>query len=274
MRRSPAPEPTASVERSLARDETVLITGASAGIGRELARLFAADGARLVLLARREERLRELAAELERQHGVSAHVAALDLADPATPERLLAWLDQESLSIDILVNNAGFGMRGPFVEGCSARQIDMLRVNVLALTRLTRLLLPSMIQRGRGGVLNVASTAAFQPGPLMAVYYATKAYVLSFSEALFAETRGTGVVVTCLCPGPTTTEFQEVAGMSGTKLVKLGAETAAAAARTGHRGLRRGRAVVISGSLNRLAAISTRVMPRSLVRRLVQALQS
>jgi len=258
----------------LAERETVLVTGASAGIGRELARLFAADGADLVLLARREPRLRELAGELTERHGVAAHVLAFDLADPAAAEHIEERLGRDGLSVDVLVNNAGLGARGPFEDGDAARQLEMLRVNVVALTRLTRLLLPGMLRRGRGGVLNVASTAAFQAGPLMAVYYATKAYVLSLTEALFEETRGSGVTVTCLCPGPTRTEFQALAGMEKTLLFRLGTESAAAAARTGHRGFRRGRAVVISGTLNRIVAFTTRLTPRPLLRRFVRAIQS
>ena len=164
--------------------ETVLVTGASSGIGLELARCFAADGCRLVLVSRKGNVLEELAAELRKAHKIQAQVFTADLAHPEAPTRLLAHLQSAGLKVDVLVNNAGFGAQGKFAELPLARQLDMLQVNITSLTHLTGLLLPGMIERRRGGILNVASTAAFQPGPGMAVYYATKAYVLSFSEAL------------------------------------------------------------------------------------------
>ena len=180
--------------------ETALITGASSGIGLDLARLFAKDGHDVVLVARSEGKLREIAAELERDFGMTAHVIVADLAKPDAPQTLVAQLP---VDVDVLVNNAGFGVLGPFVETDLAKELEMIQVNVVALTHLTKLLLPPMVARRRGRVLNVASTAAFQPGPLMAVYYATKAYVLSFSEAIADELRDSGVTVTALCPGPT-----------------------------------------------------------------------
>jgi hypothetical protein len=253
--------------------ETVLVTGASAGIGRELARCFARDGADLVLLARREGRLEALADELEGAHGVGAHVLPADLSEPDAPDAVAQRLDGAGLRPDVLVNNAGFGARGAFAELDAGRQRDMVEVNVSALTGLTRRLLPGMIEAGRGGVLNVASTAAFQPGPYMAVYYATKAYVLSFSEALSEEVAGTGVTVSCLAPGPVKTEFAERAGIEDTPLLKSGATMGPAeVARIGHEGFRAGEALVIPGALNRALAFLNRFLPRALVRKVVTLL--
>src|SRR3954447_6416423 len=219
--------------------ETALITGASSGIGLDLARLFAKDGCDVVLVARSEGKLRELAAELERDCGVTAHVIALDLARPNAAEALVQRLPAD---VDVLVNNAGFGVAGPFVETDLAKELEMIQVNIVALTQLTKLLLPKMVARRRGRVLNVASTAAFQPGPLMAVYYATKAYVLSFSEAIADELRDSGVTVTALCPGPTETGFAAVAGMDQTRLFTLMKPmTSAEVAKKGYEAMKRGR---------------------------------
>lgn len=194
---------------------TALITGASSGIGYELARLFARKGHGLVLVARNQETLRELAEKLEREHGIRAIVVSKDLSLPSTPEEIFRELAEKSISVDILVNNAGFGTRGMFSNADTDSQLKMIQVNTTALTHLTRLFLERMSRPRKGRILNVASTAAFQPGPLMAVYYATKAYVLSFSEALASELHGSGVTVTALCPGPTRTEFERRAGMEG-----------------------------------------------------------
>ncbi|MFQ5349016.1 MAG: SDR family NAD(P)-dependent oxidoreductase [Thermoanaerobaculia bacterium] len=253
--------------------ETVLVTGASSGIGEELARLFAADGSDLVLVARREDRLRRLAVELERDYGVTARVERVDLGEPEQLVDLCERLADQQVEVNVLVNNAGFGARGRVAELGLGRQLEMIRLNVEALTALTRFLLPGMLTRSSGGVLNVASTAAFQPGPFMAVYYATKAYVLSFSEALVEEVRGTGVAVTALAPGPTLTGFQKEADLEETLLFKLGPMTAAQVARAGHRGFRKERTLVVPGLRNRLLALSNRVSPRWLVRRVVRKLQ-
>jgi short-subunit dehydrogenase len=247
--------------------ETVLVTGASSGFGREFARLFAADGSALVLVARRRERLEELALELRARYGTSVRILPEDLADPEAPQRLFEALRDEP--VDVLVNNAGFGARGDLARLPLTRQEEMIEVNVAAVTRLARLFLPGMLARRRGGILNVASTAGFQPGPHMAVYYATKAYVLSFSEALSEEVRGTGLCVTCLAPGPAETGFAAEADMRGTLLFRLGAMSAARVARAGYRGFRAGRALVVPGVSNKLAAASLRISPRSLVTRLV-----
>lgn len=253
--------------------ETVLITGASAGLGVEFARLFAADGADLVLVARREDRLRALATELTGRHGIAAHVFALDLSEAGATTRLAERLRSDGIEIDVLVNNAGFGARGPFAEIDPERQVAMVRLNVGALTRLTRALLPAMLARGRGGILNTASMAAFQAGPYMAVYYATKAYVLSFTEALSEEVRGTGVHVSCFCPGPVATEFAEAAGMADSALFEKRAAPAGPTARIGYRGFRTNRTVVIPGLGNKFGIWLQRALPRAVIRCIVARMQ-
>jgi short-subunit dehydrogenase len=253
--------------------ETVLITGASSGIGGELAKLFAADGSSLVLVARREDRLQKLAQELRDEHGTDARVLPGDLAQGYTPDRLCEQLCAHGIAVDVLVNNAGFGARGAVADLPLERQVELIQVNVTALTHLTRLLLPGMLERHRGAILNLSSTAGFQPGPNMAVYYASKAYVLSFTEGLAEELSGTGVTATCLCPGPTATEFAAGAGMESSRLFRLGAMDQATVARAGYRGLRRGDVVVVPGARNRAMAASVRFAPRALVRKLVHALQ-
>jgi short-subunit dehydrogenase len=254
--------------------ETALITGASSGIGLEFARLFAADGTALVLVARGREKLEALAGDLGRRHGVSVRVLAEDLADPAAPDRILAELGRQGLLVDVLVNNAGFGARGTVAGLDLRRQLEMIQVNVTALTHLTRLLLPGMLERRRGGVLNVASTAAFQPGPNLAVYYATKAYVLSFSEALAEEVKGRQVTVCCLAPGPTVTNFAATAEMEATRLFRLGALGAPTVARAGYRAFRRGRVLVVPGWRNRLGVFGVRLLPRAVARRVAGYLQA
>jgi uncharacterized protein len=248
--------------------ETVLITGASSGIGRELARLFASDGADLVLIARSEGRLRELAGELAATYGTRAQVIPADLSRPASPGEIAEALAQRHIQVDVLVNNAGFGAHGPIAAVGAGRQLEMIEVNVAALTQLTALLLPGMLQRHRGAILNVASTAAFQPGPYEAVYCATKAYVLSFTEALAEEVRGSGVRVSCLAPGATDTGFAARAGTLGTRLFRRGVMDAGRVARAGHDGLRRGRILVIPGLRNRVLAFSVRLAPRTVATRI------
>ena len=250
-----------------------LVTGASAGIGRELARLFAERGHDLVLVARRRDELERLASELGARHGVAADVVACDLAQDGAAARVCEELDRRALDVVYLVNNAGFGLAGRFVETDGAVESSMLHVNVVALTELTKLLLPPMVAARRGGVLNVASTAAFQPGPLMAVYYASKAYVLSFTEALAEELRGTGVAATVLCPGPTRSGFQERAGVGDTMLVRAGLMDARPVAEAGYDALVRGRRVVVPGVKNKVLAQSVRVAPRVVVTRVVKRLQ-
>jgi uncharacterized protein len=269
-------QPASAAGGSLPRrpGETVLITGASSGIGRELAKLFAADGAELVLIARSEGKLQELAAELTADHAVQAQVVSADLSQPSAAGQVMAALAQRHIEVDVLVNNAGFGTRGPVAAIGAERQLDMIEVNVAALTRLTALLLPGMLERRCGAILNVASTAAFAPGPNQAVYCATKAYVLSFSEALAEEVRGSGVRVCCLAPGATDTGFAAQAGMGGTRLFRLSVMDAARVARAGHDGLRKGRTLVIPGLLNQAQAFSVRLSPRALVTKVSGYLQA
>jgi uncharacterized protein len=250
--------------------ETVLVTGASSGIGLELGRCFAADGCRLVLVARKGMALETLADELRKAHKIQAQVFTADLAHPDTPNRLLAHLKAAGLKVDVLVNNAGFGAQGLFAELPLGRQLDMIQVNVTALVHLTGLLLPGMIERRRGGVLNVASTAAFQPGPGMAMYYATKAFVLSFTEALAEELAGTGVTATAVCPGPTTTNFGQAAGGTFKPIARRVSMTAAAVARLGHRAFRSGHVVAITGVRNKIPTFAVRLAPRALVRKITK----
>ena len=252
--------------------ETVLITGASAGIGCELAKCFAADRSRLVLVARRSDRLEQLAAELRTRHGVEVCPLCADLSRPETPQAIFERLAADGLAVDVLVNNAGFGAAGAVADLPLRQQLEMIQVNVVALWELTRLFLPEMIRRGRGGVLNVGSTAAFQPGPYMAVYYATKAFVLSFSEALADELAGTGLAVTCLCPGPTLTEFAQVAHLEKSLLFRLAPMSGESVAGAGYREFRRRKPLVIPGLLNRLGAMAGRLAPRWVPRKVARRL--
>lgn len=245
---------------------TALITGASLGIGREIAQLFAQDGYHLALVARNSAKLAEFANELQGQFGISAKSFPLDLSAESAPQFLFDQLARESVPIDVLVNNAGYGKLGMFAEIPLQESLGQIQLNITALTSLTKLFLQPMIERKSGKILNVASTAGFQPGPLMAVYYATKAFVISFSEALANEVRGSGVTVTCLCPGATDTNFQKRAGTERTNLFRrmrpMNAETVA---RDGYRALMKGKPLVISGGRNWLLAESLRVSPRRLV---------
>lgn len=254
--------------------ETALVTGASGGIGEELARLLAAGGANLVLVARSHDKLAALARDLSAAHRVQARALACDLSAPDATDRIVAELRALGIAVDILVNNAGFATYGLFVETPADEEARLLQVNIVALTNLTKRLLPGMVERRHGRVLNVASTAGFQPGPLMAVYYASKAYVLSLSEALANETEGTGVSVTCLCPGPTKTGFQDRARMRESKLfTTLAVMNAADVARAGYDGMMAGRAIVIPGLSNKLAVQVLRVSPRAMATRVVRRLQ-
>jgi short-subunit dehydrogenase len=256
------------------RRKTALVTGASSGIGLDLARRFAAEGFDVALVARSEGKLKEVAAALEAEHKVRAHVVVADLAQPKAAEALMATLAARGLDVDVLVNNAGYALYGAFRETDLADELNMIQVNIVALTHLTKLVVPKMIARKEGRILNVASTAAFQPGPLMAVYYATKAYVLSFSEALANELAGSGVTVTALCPGPTKTGFQARAQMEESKLVR-GKEimTSAEVARIGYSGLMKGKTVVIPGVGNKMLAQAVRFLPRNTVTKMVRSAQ-
>jgi uncharacterized protein len=258
-------------EGSTARRPAALITGASSGIGAAIGRECAAHGYDVVLVARGKERLVALAAELETAHGIAARVIEADLAQPQAPDAIYQQVGLHGVAVDVLVNNAGFGTYGPFAETDLRTELEVLQVNMVALTHLTKLFLRDMLARGHGKVLNVASTAAFQPGPLMAVYYATKAYVLSFSEALANEVQGTGVTVTALCPGPTPTGFQRRARMEDTRLMHSPLVTdAATVARVGYRALMAGKTVAIPGWTNRALTFAVRLTPRRLVTRIVR----
>jgi short-subunit dehydrogenase len=248
------------------RTQTALITGASAGIGYELAKLFAKNRFNLVLVARNGPKLSQFADELQRHYGVSAKSMAVDLSWPQGPYSLFDDVQHSGTQIDILVNNAGYGKFGEFAKMPLEDDIGMIQLNMVTLTVLSKLFLGPMLERRSGKVLNLSSTAGFQPGPMMAVYYATKAYVISFSEAIANELKGSGVTITCLCPGATDTEFQKRAGMENTVLVKklkpMDAETVA---RAGYEGLMSGKTLVIPGVRNRLLAESVRFAPRKLV---------
>jgi short-subunit dehydrogenase len=254
--------------------QTALVTGASGGIGLELARLFAAGGYDLVLVARSAGRLEELAGEL-RTHGGAVRVLVKDLARPDSPEEVFRELETAGVGVDVLVNNAGFATFGPFAETDLGKELEELQLNVVTLTHLTKRFLPGMLARRRGGVLNVASTAGFQPGPLMAVYYASKAYVLSFSEALAEEVAGTGLAVTALCPGPTETGFQSRAGLEGSKLFSglLQVADAPSVARAGYEGFRAGKRIVTPGLLNKVVVQSLRISPRFLITKAAKKMQ-
>lgn len=245
-----------------------LVTGASAGLGAEFARQLSARGHRLVLAARRKDRLEALAAVLG-----NARAVEIDLGRPGSAAELVANVGAAGERIDLLVNNAGFGLHGRFDKADPKRLRQMIDVNCGALTELCRQVLPEMIERGSGAILNVASTAAFQPGPGMAVYFATKAYVLSLSEALHEEAKGYGVKVTALCPGPTRTEFGEVAGFAGTKLIGRLSMDPEPVVRAGLEALDSNKAVAITGALNKAGALSTRFLPRSLVRKVAAAIK-
>ncbi len=251
---------------------TVLITGASAGLGAEFAREYAARGDDLILVARRSERLAALATELAAKHGIRSEVIAADLTAADAAATLMAEIARRGLSVDILINNAGFGARGDFAELDGAMQLRMIDLNCRTLVALCHAVLPAMIERTSGGILNIASTAAFQPGPWMAVYYASKAFVLSFSEALHEEVKARGVRVAALCPGATRTEFGDVADMSSSALFKFAGEPGQVV-RDGMRALDGNQAVRVSGLANAVLAGSIRFTPRFLARRIAGSLQ-
>jgi uncharacterized protein len=251
---------------------TALITGASAGLGAEYARLFATYKHDLVLVARRRDRLEALAHELQSAHGVTARVVTADLAARDGASRVVEDVKRLGLEIEFLVNNAGFGTSGAFVELEVGRELEMIQVNVAALVALTRAFLPAMVARRRGRILNIGSTAGFPPGPFMAVYYASKAFVNSFTEALWYELRGTGVTATVSCPGATATEFAEVAGNSRSLLFRFGAASPATVARQGYRAMMKGKPIVVHGLRNKLTVQSLRISPRAVARAVAASL--
>ena len=245
-----------------------LVTGASAGLGAEFARQCSKRGDDLALVARRRDRLEDVAAQIQGK----VHIFAADLAAPDAAVGLINEIEAEGLAVKTLINNAGFGLGGRFAELALERQREMIDLNVRTLTELCRLVLPGMIERGRGAILNVASTAAFQPGPNMAVYYATKAYVLSFTEALHHELRRKGIKVSALCPGPTATEFFDVAGVADSILARMSAD-ARGVVTAGLRGLERNKAVIVPGLSNKIGAQGSRFLPRAAMRRIVGAIK-
>lgn len=246
------------------RRQTALVTGASSGIGLELARLLAADAFDLVIVSRARERLAEIGQELASRHGVSVRTEPADLAAMGAAEDIWARLEAAECAVDVLVNNAGVGLAGPLLDQDPGALVRMLQLNMMSLTTLTRMALPGMRRRGWGRILNVASVAAYQPGgPGMAAYYASKAYVLSLSKGLAGELRGSGVTVTALCPGPTRTMFDERAGAAGTPLYGwLPIMSGAAVARAGYDGMMRGSAVVVPGLVAKLFAVAGGLPPR------------
>ena len=263
-------------------NQTALITGASSGIGRALAAQFAAHDYDLILVARNATALDDVGRALsgsprgpDKGRTTSVRVFTADLSVPHSGHVLVDRLKTDNVKVDVLVNNAGFGLQGEFAALPVDRQIEMIQLNTVTLTELTRLLLPAMLERRTGGILNVASTAAFQPGPMMSVYYATKAYVLSLTEGIAEEVTGSGIKVTCLCPGPTESSFAERAGMTNTNLFK-GATLMSVedVAREGFDGWENGKTIVIPGFANRRGVAVVRFAPRQMVRRILKRLNS
>ncbi|QIR41608.1 SDR family oxidoreductase [Tolypothrix sp. PCC 7910] len=254
--------------------KTVLITGAANGIGYELAYIFAQNDYNLVLIDIMAQRLADVTEKIKQQFDIWVKPIVKDLSIKSSPEEIFAELQQESIQIDVLVNNAGFGIHGLFSETNLNTELDMLQVNLVTLTHLTKLFLKDMVSKGEGKILNLASAAAFQPGPLMAVYFATKAYILSFSQALASELENTGVTVTALCPGPTESAFHERTGLAGAKQIEsnnmMDAETVA---KIGYRALMEGKTVAIPGLKNKILAEMVRFTPRNLVTKIVKNMQ-
>lgn len=254
---------------------TALITGASGGIGCELAKLFARDGYNLVLVARSEAKLAAIQKGLQKAYPITVTVLAKDLIDPSAPQEIYDTLMSQGITVDALVNNAGFGMFGAFSGTDWHKEYAMIELNIAALVHMTKLFVKDMLPRKRGKILNLSSIAAFEPGPLMSVYYASKAFVLSFSEALAEELRGSGITVTALCPGPTNTGFAGAAALHDSEFAssfqKVSAKQVAV---YGYKAMRQGKAVAIHGTKNKLTAFAVRLVPRSLVRRVVHSIQS
>lgn len=246
--------------------KTALITGASSGLGTEFAQIHASKGGNLVLVARSKEKMEILQTKLQNQYGVSVHVICKDLSEQSAPKEIFDELSERKIRVDYLINNAGFGDFGDFAECDWEKQLQMINLNITALTYLSRLFLPTMVANKYGRILNVASTAAFQPGPTMSVYFATKAFVLSFSEAIANELNGTGVRVTALCPGATATGFKDAASLDESNLFKgSGIATAKEVADFGYKSMKSGKTVVVHGFMNSLMAQSVRFAPRKIV---------
>ncbi|MGM9973783.1 MAG: SDR family NAD(P)-dependent oxidoreductase [Clostridiaceae bacterium] len=250
-----------------------LITGASSGIGLELCHLLAEAGNNIILVARKERELYQLKASLMEKFGIQVEVIIKDLANPDAPKEIYTHIISRGININTLINNAGVGSFGPFNEISLEKDINLLDVNIRALTELTKLFLPHLLENGKGRILNVASTAGFMPGPYMATYYASKAYVISFSEALASELKGTGVTVSVLCPGPTKTGFQAKAEMKKSDFVSLGVMEAKAVALCGYEGMLKGKTIIIPGILNKLLVYGSKLIPRKLLTALAKSTQ-
>ena len=253
--------------------KTALITGASAGLGVEFAKLFAQGGHNLVLIARRVDRLESIAKELRAQFAVRVDVLGMDLEMAGAPQKIFDFTQRQGLQIDYLVNNAGFGYLNDFLNEGMNHDTGMIMVNVMSLVELTKIFAANMVERNQGRILNIGSTAGFQPGPFMATYYASKAFVNSFSEALTYELRRTGVTVTLSCPGPTRTEFGVRSGVDKKPLFKLGADTAESVAGEAYRAMHKGQRRVIHGFKNKISAVSVGLMPNAILLRVVEKLQ-
>lgn len=253
--------------------KTALITGASSGIGLELAHIFAKNGSDLVLVARSEDKLESLAQELSEAHKIIVKIIVKDLSDKNSPMEIFDELEKENIEIEYLINNAGFGGYGKFYNTDWKKEEEMIQVNITALAELTKLFMQQMVKRNSGRIMNVASTAAFQPGPLMSVYYASKAFVLSLSDAIAYELKDTNVTVTCLCPGPTKSNFHNIANIKASKLAKGINATSYDVALYGYNAMMKGKSVAIEGFMNKLLAFATRLMPRRLVLRTVYKIQ-
>jgi len=251
-----------------------LITGASGGIGSDLARLLAKDKHNLILVARSENKLNEIKVSLEKEYGIEVKVIACDLSVPNAAEKLFSDLTKENIQINILINNAGFGDFSAFAECNIAKQEMMINLNILALTKLTRLFLPGMINAGKGRILNVASVAAFTPGPLMSVYYASKSFVLSFSYAIANELKGSGVTITILCPGPTKTGFEDAASLGESKLFKIMKPVPSSkVSKYAYRYMMKGRLLAIPGFMNKMMWTAVRFSPRKMLTSVVRKIQ-
>lgn len=259
-----------SWERKMTK--TALITGASTGLGAEFTKIFAREGYDLIITARSEDKLNALKEACEKEYKIKVDVIAMDLSEINAAQKLYDKVSGRTL--DVLINNAGFGDYGPFVELGLDRLTNMIQLNIMALAQMTRLVLPDMIERKSGYIMNLASIASFEPGPLMAMYYATKAFVLSLTEAISIEIKGTGVTISALCPGPTNTEFASNAHLERTSFVKAFKKTSPKdVAEYGYKQLMAGKVVAVPGALNKVAVVAAQVMPRALVRHCVKVIQ-
>ena len=253
------------------KDRCALVTGASSGIGYEMAKLLAKDGKNLVIVARSQDKLEELKTYIENKYGTRVRVLPKDLSDPKAPQQIYSELERENIEVDVLVNNAGFGVYGMFSQTDLQKELEMIQVNATSLIHLTKLFLKRMLENKSGSILNVASLCAFLPSPLESIYCATKSYVLHFSEALANELQGTGVSVTCLCPGLAKTEFHKRANMENTKIAKRKMMDAATVAEAGYKALKRGKVISIPGLVYKFAPLFARVAPRNVVLKVVRS---